>query len=158
MRIISGVFKSQKIKQVPLDTTRETSDMVRGACFNVLHDIHDKMVLDLFAGSGAYALEALSRGAKHAYIIDHNKTAIKIINENVNHLKIKDKTTIIYQDALTFLKGNHVTFDLVFLDPPYERQIDDILAVLAVNLSKNGAIVYEHEHPFVFRKQSLSSQ
>ena len=69
MRIIAGKYKSQKIKQVPLLTTRETSDKIRGACFNMLGNISNYLVLDLFSGSGSYGLESVSRGANKVYMI-----------------------------------------------------------------------------------------
>ncbi|CCV64465.1 N6-adenine-specific methylase [Alteracholeplasma palmae J233] len=125
MRIIAGEFRGRTISMVPSDDTKETSDKVRGAVFNSLSNfVHDSIVLDLFSGSGAYGLEAISRGARKAYMVDSNKVAVKVINENKKALKIEEKATILNLDYLVALekfKQENIIFDIVILDPPYAK-------------------------------------
>ena len=150
MRIIAGKYKSQKIKQVPLLTTRETSDKIRGACFNMLGNISNYLVLDLFSGSGSYGLESVSRGANKVYMIDNNKIAFNIINENIKKLSCHNETEVYLISATDFLKNNFVKFDLVFLDLPYDFNINNILDLLKNHLNHNFTIVYEHTMSFKF--------
>ena len=84
MRIIAGKFKGKVLKEFNLDSTRPTSDLVRGALFNAVGTkIENSIFLDLFSGTGAVGIEALSRGAKECYFVDSNKSAIKIITKNI---------------------------------------------------------------------------
>ncbi|MEY3431872.1 MAG: ribosomal small subunit methyltransferase, partial [Bacillota bacterium] len=122
LRIIAGKFRSRKLLQPSLKITRPTKDRVREAIFSAIGPkIIDAVVLDLFAGSGAFGFEALSRGARFVYINDHNPDAIKIIEANKFDLKIEE-TKISQLDALQFIQyavKNKIQFDIVFLDPPY---------------------------------------
>ncbi len=130
MRIISGEHRGRTLKRVNKATTRETSDMVREAVFNILGDVYGKQVLDLFAGSGSYGLEALSRGASNACFVDHDKDATNCIKDNVNMLSYVAKATIILSSETHFFKTQTKTptYDLVFVDPPYA--IPDHLSIL----------------------------
>lgn len=125
IRIISGEAKGRKI-QVPQEAeTRPTTDRVREAIFNSLYQLaeppipQDCKVLDLFAGSGALGIEALSRGASSATFIDHDKDAIKTVHSNLSQLDFRQRAEIIRFDALEYLKTPDLTYDLVFLDPPF---------------------------------------
>ena len=148
MRIIGGIYRSRKI-DYPLDESkvRPTKDVVRQAVFNALgNDTTDMVVLDLFAGSGAYALEAISHGAKFAYAVDNYDLSINCIKKNSSNLKVNN-IKIIKSDYKLFLNGlKDIKFDLVFLDPPYKLNVyEDIFNYLLVNnlLSDNCVVIME---------------
>lgn len=122
LRIIGGKFRSRKLLQPPLAITRPTKDRVRQAIFSVIRNkVIDAVVLDLFAGSGAYGIEAISRGAKFAYLNDLHPEVKKIIQANVSNLKINQikVTQLDVVDFLEFARLNNLHFDIVFIDPPY---------------------------------------
>lgn len=129
--------------------TRPTKDMVKEAMFSALNEnVNDAKVLDLFAGSGALAIEALSRGAKEAYLVDNSYEAIKVINQNINALKITNAKIIKddYQAAINQLNRAQVRFDLVFLDPPYKiNEYQHIIDKLSLILSEHHVIVIESD-------------
>ena len=122
MRINAGIYKRHNIYMTNLETTRETSDKVRQAIFNLIGQYFDgEVVLDLFAGSGAMALEAISRGAKKAYFNDVNKKACLVIKKNIDLLKIEVPTFIYNLDYKEAIKRiNKKELDIIFLDPPYK--------------------------------------
>ena len=129
MRIIAGVARSRPIKAPKGMDTRPTLDRVRETIFNMLQfEVRSARVLDLYAGSGALALEAVSRGAEHAYLVDMARTAGMVIKENIASLHFEDKCTYLPMtdmQALAHLKGKQ--FDLIFLDPPYRMDTTDVI-------------------------------
>ena len=123
VRITSGEFRSRFIKTLP--SLRPTSDLVRKALFDVLGSrIQDADFADLFAGSGAVGLEALSRGAKHATLIDDNPHHTKLMKANAASLGVEHKTTIRPSTVSHFIETNRQPFDIIFADPWYTEQID----------------------------------
>jgi 16S rRNA (guanine966-N2)-methyltransferase len=125
VRIIAGSRKGARIFAPKGLDTRPTADRVREAAFNLLGPAaaEDAKVLDLFAGSGAMGLEALSRGAAHATFVEHDRDACRTINRNLDKLGL-DNATVLCQDALTALRADArqgTRYDLVLLDPPYRR-------------------------------------
>ncbi|MBE5777288.1 MAG: 16S rRNA (guanine(966)-N(2))-methyltransferase RsmD [Clostridiales bacterium] len=151
MRIIAGTARSRPIKAPRGMDTRPTLDRVRETIFNILQfDVQQARVLDLYAGSGALSLEAVSRGAEHAYLVDMGRAAAQVIKENIALLRFEDKCTFLPMtdtQALSRLAGER--FDLVFLDPPYRMDTTDIIlrmrdmkmldedSVLVVEFDKN---------------------
>lgn len=126
MRVIAGKYKSRIIKMPRGPRIRPTKDRVREALFGIIGEFAvGASVLDLFAGSGAFGIEAVSRGAKRAVFIDREGSCIKTIKENLNTLNINGKiSTVIKMDAfraIDFLSRRKETFDLVLLDPPYHK-------------------------------------
>ena len=128
MRIISGEARGRKLVAPAGEETRPTSDKVRGSLFNIIGArVYDAQVLDLFGGTGAMALEALSRGAEHAVIVDSAREAIQAIERNAEAVlkdEFSSRARVIradYRSAIGMLNG--MKFDLVFLDPPY-RMVD----------------------------------
>lgn len=121
MRIISGTAKGIRLKTLEGDATRPTAERVKEAVFSMLlGDIEGRDVLDLFSGSGQMGLEALSRGAASATLIDKSIDAIKIIKENATKTKLGEKCDIHKDEYLSYLKKNTgKKFDLIFIDPPY---------------------------------------
>lgn len=125
MRIITGKAKGIRLKTLEGDSTRPTSDRVKEAVFSMIQfDIDGRTVLDLFSGSGQLALEALSRGAKSATLVDKSKEAVSIIKENVNKTRMTEFCTVYQSDYLDFIRRNcGQQFDIVFLDPPYAQKM-----------------------------------
>ena len=121
MRIITGKAKGIRLKTLEGDTTRPTAERVKEAVFSMLQfDIEGRRVLDLFAGSGQMSLEALSRGASEAVLVDKSLDAIKIIEENSKKCGFSDSCIIRRCDYLEYIKRNKgEKFDIIFLDPPY---------------------------------------
>ncbi len=125
LRIIAGKYRHLIIEAPETINTRPTTDRVREALMSALGDsITNAIVLDLFSGSGALGLEALSRGAKKTYFCDNAKLAINTIKKNIVSLKIDNAEVIMldYKAALERLKNENIRFDIVFLDPPYKMK------------------------------------
>jgi 16S rRNA (guanine966-N2)-methyltransferase len=148
MRIIAGSRKGHTIRAPKGLDTRPTSDRVREAAFNLIGPVDGADVLDLFAGSGAMGLEALSRGAERAVFVEANADAAREIERNVDRLRLSG-ATVLRRDALSALAGEagagHA-YDLVLLDPPYERwpELESRLApYLQHVLSPDGLLVVE---------------
>ena len=147
MRIISGKYKGKKLKGFNIEGTRPTMDRVKESLFGMIQTyIPDSIVLDLFAGSGALGLEAVSNGAKECYLIDNNIEAIKTIKENSQNFE--EQLNIIHIDYKKFLKTTDKKFDIIFLDPPYkEKQLDTSLRIIEERglLNENGIVICEYE-------------
>ena len=147
MRIISGKHRSRVIKMVDIDTTRETTDKVRGAIFNLLSFYPIQGVcLDLFSGSGAMGLEALSRGCEKAYFNDLGKKAYNTTKENCRALGYSSNVFITNLDYRQALKLYKEQFDFIFLDPPYKLDCcNEIVEYIGENnlLKPDGVIVCE---------------
>ena len=127
MRIITGIARGVKLDTLPgEDITRPTSDRVKEGLFSAIQfEIADKRMLDLFAGSGQLALEALSRGADSAVIIDESEKAVEIIKSNAKKTNLMKKCRIARQDYSEYLKSakGREKFGIIFLDPPYSKDI-----------------------------------
>ena len=125
MRIITGKAKGIRLKTLEGQMTRPTAERVKEAIFSMLQfDIEGREVLDLFSGSGQMALEALSRGASRAVLIDRSPDAVKIIRENGEKTKLLPYCDIRRSDALDYIRQNRGRkFDLIFLDPPYASDL-----------------------------------
>ena len=150
MRIIAGEKRSRKIDAPEGQDTRPTADRIKEALFSMLQSrIPGARVLDLYAGSGALSLEALSRGASFAVLVDVSFKAGKVIKKNIETLSYQQKTRFIQAEdsrAITMLEGENEKFDLIFLDPPYdsgnlEKALKTITTIDIV--SGNGIIVCE---------------
>lgn len=135
MRIIGGKHKRRNLLSVPGINTRPTTDRVRETLFNILSvDIPDACVLDIYAGTGAFGLEALSRGAKYAAFLEFNAKALSIIKKNIANLKEEQNSKVVRCDVTRKIalddsfKGR---FDLVFMDPPYDK---DMVKKTLINL------------------------
>lgn len=150
MRVISGEYGGRRLKALDGDNTRPTTDKVKESIFNMIGPYFDGgVVLDLYAGSGGLAIEAVSRGMDLGICIEKNYAAIKIIQENIAITKEQEKFIIKKMDAnkaIDVLKEEQRTFDLVLLDPPYakqeiEKQIERMIAYQL--LSEQAVIVCE---------------
>jgi 16S rRNA (guanine966-N2)-methyltransferase len=165
MRVIGGTAKGMHLKVPRGHKMRPTSDMVREAIFDILADKPvGARVLDLFAGTGALAIEALSRGAEHAVLVERSARCIPIIRDNLAHTRLAERATLIRGDVypeVRKLEAAGATFDLVLADPPYEGHGSErraegdppyiapaqkalrLLAETAI-LPKNAVVVIEH--------------
>lgn len=140
MRIISGKARGTKLYTLDGVNTRPTLDRVKESLFNIIqNDLLDADILDLFSGSGALALESLSRGAKQAVLCDNNIEAIKIIKKNIEKCHLEKDTNVVYADYKSCLKKINKKFDIIFIDPPYKLDI----AVKAINLIEEYNLLKE---------------
>lgn len=141
MRIISGSLRGRRLTAVRGMATRPTSDRTREALFNILgHTVVDQKVLDLFAGTGALALEALSRGAESALLVDNARAALDTIRKNIEACRLTASARVLHWDLcrrLTCLKAYPRHFGLVFMDPPYGR---DLVDKPLIQLHDSGAL------------------
>lgn len=151
MRIITGSARGAKLKAPKGQNTRPTADRIKESLFNILGTfVYDRQVLDMFSGTGNLALEALSRGAKRAVMVDMSPESISVIKFNAAHTKLTDRADIVRADIFSAVKKFHqnkAKFDIIFCDPPYHKDLCmkslKILHEYPV-LTKDGIIVMEH--------------
>ena len=141
MRVVSGSARGTKLVCPEGLSVRPTHDRVKEALFSMLSAKPvGAQVLDLFAGSGALGIEALSRGAEQAVFTDISATSLAAVNENLQKTKMQDKSKVLKTDYLSFLESTDLVFDLIFIDPPYAE--DFILPALSV-IKKRGLLAPE---------------
>lgn len=147
VRINAGVWRSRLLTFPDAEGLRPTPDRVRQTVFNWLgQDLTGQICLDLFAGTGAMGFEALSRNAKQVTLIEYSKTVSTSLKQNQRLLKAEN-CQILNMDAMQFLVTNTQLFDVVFCDPPYQKQwLDKLLPVLGKHLSKEGVLYAEAEY------------
>lgn len=137
MRVIAGTARRLLLETIPGEDTRPTTDRIKETLFNMLQtSVPGSRFLDLFGGSGAIAIEALSRGAVHATIVEKNPKAVAVIERNLEHTHLAPYATLIRGDAVSAVQqlslSDEKPFDLIFLDPPYGKGLEDrALAALA---------------------------
>lgn len=151
LRVISGSAKGHGLKTVKGDTTRPTSDKVKGAVFNIIAAyIEESTVLDMFAGTGSLGIEALSRGAASAVFFDRSPQCCKIIKENLEHTKLTEKASVFNMDftaGINKMYHDGRKFDIIIMDPPYNKNfIQEALNLIAKNdiIVDDGIIIAEH--------------
>lgn len=150
MRIIAGKMRSRRLKTLEGLDTRPTGEKAREALFSILQNrVPQARVLDLYAGSGALSLEALSRGADFAVMVDLSPKACRIIAENIESLGCRERTRLIKAadlSAVSMLKNERESFDLILLDPPYRMDAAPVCRAIMENglLKEDGMIVVEH--------------
>jgi len=150
MRIIAGKAKGRQLK-VPREVSRPTADRVRESVFGVLGElVQGAKVLDLFAGSGALGIEALSRGAASSLFVEQNRGAVRTIQQNLQKSGLEDGR-VVARDVAAFLKGDKARYDLIFADPPYADGLRDMASDLvaldgwAERLEEDGLFIVESE-------------
>jgi 16S rRNA (guanine(966)-N(2))-methyltransferase RsmD len=146
VRISGGEWRSRLLRFPDAPGLRPTPDRVRQTVFNWLgQDLHGLNCLDLFAGTGAMGFEALSRGAKSLVLVEKSVVAYKALLENRHSLQA-DEARIFNIDAIAFLVKNQQSFDIVFVDPPYNQGwLDKLLPVLAPHVAPEGLVYVEAE-------------
>lgn len=133
MRVIAGTARSLRLKTPDGRDTRPTTDRIKETLFNMLQPyLGGALFVDLFSGSGGIGIEALSRGARHAYFVENEKKALSCIQENLQFTRLMDQATVLKADVLSALYGIHEKeADIVFMDPPYDCGHEGrVLAVL----------------------------
>jgi 16S rRNA (guanine966-N2)-methyltransferase len=160
MRIIAGKYRGHTLRSLPGKDTRPTSDRLRETLFNVLTSgnpaaLEGTVWLDLFAGTGAVGIEALSRGAQQVFFVETSARAAKVIEQNLQSLKITDGFRILRDDlsaVLWRLQREHIAADVVFLDPPYRMQNAYEQTLTALSESSlvwaMSLVIAEHEKKF----------
>ena len=147
MRVIAGSMRGIKLSAPDGLNTRPTLDRVKEAVFSMLMPyLCDAVVLDLFAGSGAMGIEALSRGSSKAVFVDSDKSAVSCIRNNLRTCRAEERANVNYTDAFTFLSECNEKFDIIFLDPPYFNNVySSVLEEICKRdiLSPDGIIVVE---------------
>ena len=156
MKIISGEFKGKTIKGYNIDGTRPTMDRVKESLFGTIQNyVPNAIVLDLFSGSGNLGFEALSNRANFCYFNDLNNKCTNYINDVIKDLNIKDRTKVLnlnYKKALEYFKTNNITFDIIFLDPPYKMDVlNEVIEYIKNNnlIKENGLIVCEIDNLYL---------
>ena len=146
VRINAGVWRSRLLKFPYVDGLRPTPERVRITVFNWLgQDLTGKTCLDLFAGTGAFGFEALSRNAKSVIMVENSRPAYSALLQNQTMLKAEN-CQILNQDALLFLASNTQKFDVIFCDPPYNKAwLEKLLPILNQHLSQDGMLYVEVE-------------
>ena len=169
MRVIAGKARSLPLKSVDSLGTRPTQDRTKETLFNVIGpDVYDSVFLDLFSGSGAIGIEALSRGAKKAYFVENNREALKYIESNLTFTKLKEDAVVIKADVIETLKkleNDGLYFDIIFMDPPYNKELEkevliflsksaliDSCSMIIVEASNETDMSYLEDLKFVIRK------
>lgn len=147
MRVITGTARGRRLREPANMDIRPTTDVVKEALFNIIQfDIEGRRVLDLFAGTGQLAIEALSRGAKSAVLVDRDREALGIIKYNLNHCGLEGRVAA--ADSLEFLeKCERESFDVIFIDPPYDSGLTDKSLEKIIKfdiLSEGGIIICEN--------------
>lgn len=172
MRVIAGSRRSLPLKTIEGLSTRPTEDRTKETLFNVLqNEVAGSVFLDLFSGSGSIAIEALSRGAKQAYLVENNRDAAACIRKNLEFTKFTNEAVLMETDCMTALRrlvGKVEHFDIVFMDPPYNHEYEkEVLEYLAdasfvdedttfiVEASNQTSFDYLDELGFAIRKEKI---
>lgn len=146
MRIISGSKRGKRLISLEGEHTRPTTDRIKEALFDILQfNVEGRRFLDLFAGSGQIGLEALSRGAACAVLVDNFRDSVRVIEKNIAAAGFNDKARLVRADFEMYLKSTQDTFDIVFLDPPYKTGLlQRALPLVAEKTAPGGVIFCEH--------------
>lgn len=149
MRVVAGVARGRRIAAPPGRDTRPTTDRVREAVFNALWSlgaVEDAVVVDLFAGSGALGIEALSRGAASVHFVEADRRAASVIEQNLASLDLADRAVVLRRPVEAALDQLPVAVDLVLADPPYTFDgWADLLVALAPRLAADAVVVVESD-------------
>jgi len=152
MRVISGSAKGHRLTAPKGSRIRPALDQVKEAIFNILYDVEDLRVLDLFAGSGSIGIEALSRGAAEAVFVEQWAKAVEHIHRNLEHTKLAARARVLRQSverAVPLLAKKGLSFDLIFVDPPYLKElVNPTLRTLdESSICPPGALIVVEHHP-----------
>ena len=144
MRVISGKARGVTLKTPVGMQTRPTADRVKEAMFSIIQfDLPGARVLDLFGGTGQLGIEAVSRGAKHAVIVDASEQACRLIKENLRRAKMEAEAQVMRGDYLQYLSGCREQFDIIFLDPPYAEVFleNSLKKISEIDILQSGGII-----------------
>jgi 16S rRNA (guanine(966)-N(2))-methyltransferase RsmD len=148
MRVIAGEFRSRKLKSLPGPEIRPTPDRLRETLFDVLHPrIEGVVFVDAYAGTGAVGIEALSRGAARAVFVEKDRRAVELIRENLAALGLLERAKVAHGSVQLMLAAN--PGDIVFLDPPYDREREYAVALDLLGESPPPLVIAQHSKYFV---------
>jgi len=143
MRVIAGEFRSRRLKSLPGAATRPTPDRLRETLFDILAGrIQNATFLDGYAGTGAVGIEALSRGARHAFFLERNRAALELIRQNLAALELEPRATVAAGPALLNLERHPA--DIVFLDPPYSLEREYLAALELLAAGGAPLVIVQH--------------
>ncbi|MCM1578228.1 MAG: 16S rRNA (guanine(966)-N(2))-methyltransferase RsmD [Ruminococcus sp.] len=147
MRVITGIAKGRRLKTLEGLDVRPTTDMVKEAIFSVIRfDLEGANILDLFCGSGQLGVEALSGGAKSCRFVDSSRSSLDCARENAAHCGLDKLSSFTLSDSVDFIRNARINFDILFLDPPYNKGlIEKVMPFAADKISFKGIAVCEHE-------------
>lgn len=150
MRIVGGKYKGRTLVVFDGNAVRPTSDKVRESLFNILQfDIAGACFLDLFCGTGAMGIEALSRGAKSVTFNDASKDSLKILSKNLQKVGVANGYEISNRDAIGFLESTSAKYDIVYIDPPYATDLGErAVEIVSRALNADGIVILEGEKDF----------
>lgn len=150
MRIIAGKYKGRRLCEFSKIGVRPTGDMARESLFNILSfGVNDSLFLDLFSGTGAIGIEALSRGAKKVVFNDQSRQSVSLIRQNLKKIGEPENACVLERDALYLLQNGGVEYDYIFSDPPYRSGLNEKVVLVASNsLKSGGTLILEDEKPF----------
>jgi 16S rRNA (guanine(966)-N(2))-methyltransferase RsmD len=150
MRVIAGEFGSRRLKGVPGLATRPTPDRLRETLFDIVAPrIQQATFLDAYAGTGAVGIEALSRGARHSYFLERDRTALTVLRENLAALGLEGRATVVPGRVLLTLPQYPAEF--VFLDPPYDQEREYGAALEALSAARPRLVVAQHSVRFALQ-------
>lgn len=145
MRVITGTARGRSLETLPGEDVRPTVSRVKEAVFSIIQfELEGRRVLDMFGGCGQLAIEALSRGAAWATILDNSRRSIEVIRRNLAATGFVDRASLLETDALTYVRNCRQTFDIAFLDPPYGKGLlQQALPILEHHMAVGGVILCE---------------
>jgi 16S rRNA (guanine966-N2)-methyltransferase len=156
MRITGGSGKGRRLRVPAGSRVRPSSDKVKQALFNILGEkVRNAAFLDLFSGTGAVGIEALSRGAGRVVFVDDARESLKATRQNIEQSGVEEQATVVPAKAESYLKKTEEQFDVVFLDPPYSYDQEQLLNLVSASaiVKQDSVIVYEH-----FKKSKLPEE
>lgn len=149
MRVISGSARGKKLLCAEGKDIRPTLDRVKESIFNIIaFDVPESSILDMFSGSGALGIEALSRGAGAAVFLDCDETSVSVTKQNLNATRLETLATVIRTDSIEYVKSTDKKFDIIFVDPPYESDLyEKSLNAIKQNsvLTDDGFVLLEYD-------------
>lgn len=145
MRVITGSARGRRLITLEGDDVRPTTDIVKEAMFSIIQfEVEGSKVLDLFGGCGQLAIEALSRGAESAVVVDSSKKSVEVIKKNLETTSFSKKAVVVNSDAVAFLSRRSEKYDIALLDPPYSKGIlEKALELVPEVMEKTGVIICE---------------
>ena len=153
MRVIAGEFRSRRLQSIPGLATRPTPHRLRETLFDILGlRVKGAVFLDAYAGTGAVGIEAISRGAARAIFIERNRAAVRVLRENLALLGIEHKAMVVSAPALVSMA--HQQADIVFLDPPYDRESEYAMALKLLGASPAKLVIIQHAARFVLAESA----
>jgi 16S rRNA (guanine(966)-N(2))-methyltransferase RsmD len=157
VRVIAGEFRSRRLKTIPGLSTRPTPDRLRETLFDILgSQVVDTVFLDAYAGTGSVGIEALSRGARQAIFIERSRGAADVIHENLASLQLENRALVVTKSVASSLARHQA--DIVFLDPPYERETEYASAFEALRENPPALIIVQHSVRFALPESLASFQ